>query len=386
MFLQRNRFARSGRIARSSRRPRGNLVTQRPIRVLLIAPSLDIVGGHSVQAKSLLGILRDVPDVQIDFLAINPKLPGPLRFLQRVKYLKTIVTSGTYFCQLMLRAWRYDIVHSFSAANYSFLLSAAPAVLVARLYGKKSIVNYHDGRARQHLAEWRSSCLMRLADRIVTPSEYLVDVFAEFGYTAQPIYNVIEADRFRFRVRRPVRPVFLHNRSFEELYNVPCSLKAFGLVQQRYTDARLTLAHDGPLRAQLEQMVAALGLRNVTFVGTLPPSDLPNLYDAADIYFTSPNIDNMPLSLLECYASGVPVVATKAGGIPYIAADNQTALLVDLNDHEAMARAAFRLLEEDSLAESLALSARAQCNRYTAAAVREAWLKLYRELCPLRDL
>ena len=197
---------------------------------------------------------------------------------------------------------------------------------------------------------------------------------------------MIEADCFRFRVRRPVRPVFLHNRSFEELYNVPCSLRAFGLVQKRYPEARLTLAHDGPLRAQLERIVADLGLRNVTFVGTLPPRDLPDLYDAADIYFTSPNIDNMPLSLLECYASGLPVVATKAGGIPYIASDNQTALLVDLDDHEAMARAAFRLLEEAGLAKSLTTSAREQCKLYSRAAVREAWLNLYRELCPLRDL
>src|ERR1019366_4410322 len=133
------------------------------------------------------------------FLPINPRLPGPLHWLQKIKYLRTVVTSGTFLCKLLLKASRYDILHSFSAANYSFLLSAAPVVLVGRLYGKKSVVNYRDGRASQHLARWRTSRLLRLADRIVTPSEYLVDVFAQFGYRAQSIYNVIDLERFRFR-------------------------------------------------------------------------------------------------------------------------------------------------------------------------------------------
>ena len=186
--------------------------------------------------------------------------------------------------------------------------------------------------------------------------------------------------RFQFRERKPVRPVFLHNRGLEQLYNVPCTLKAFGLVQQRYPDARLTIAHDGPLRAELERTVKEWGLRNVQFVGTVPQSEVPALYAAADIYLTSPNIDNMPGSLLECYASGLPVVATKVGGIPYIARDQETALLVEANDHEAMARAALRLIEEAGLAERLAIAARQQCQLYSGTAIRADWLALYDEL------
>ena len=158
-------------------------LTSRPIRVLLVAPSLDIVGGQAVQASRLLELLQRAPDIQVEFLPINPRLPGPLRHLQKVKYLRTVPTSGTFMFKLLAKAGRYDILHSFSAANYSFLLSAAPAVLASRLFGKRSIVNYRDGRASQHLTGWRTSRLLRLADRIVTPSEYLVDVFAQFGYT-----------------------------------------------------------------------------------------------------------------------------------------------------------------------------------------------------------
>lgn len=355
-------------------------MTSRRARILLIAPSLDIVGGQAVQASRLLDLLQLEPGIEIDFLPINPRLARPLRGLQNVKYLRTILTSGTFLYRLLVRAPKYDVLHSFSASNYSFLLSAALVILVGRLYGKKTIVNYRDGRAIQHLTKWRTSRLLRFADRIVTPSEYLVEVFAQFGYRAQAIPNVIDLDSFRYRERRSVRPVFLHNRGLEELYNVPCTLKAFGLVQQRYREACLTIAHDGPLRAKLERMVGDWGLRNVQFSGIVPPNEVPVLYDAADIYLTSPNLDNMPGSLLECYASGLPVVATKAGGIPYIARDEETALLVELNDHEAMARAALRLIEEVGLAHRIALSAREQCQRYSPAAVRRDWLALYNEV------
>ena len=194
-------------------------------------------------------------------------------------------------------------------------------ILVGRLYGRKVVVHYHDGRAAQHLAGWRSARLLRLADRIMTPSGYLVRVFAQYGYRAEAIFNTIDLGRFRYRERNPVAPVFLHNRGMEELYNIPCALRAFGLVQQRYPASSLVLAHDGPLRGALERMVAEWGLRNVRFVGKVEPESIPKLYDEAGIYLTSSNIDNMPLSLLECYASGLPVVATQAGGIPDMAGD-----------------------------------------------------------------
>jgi glycosyltransferase involved in cell wall biosynthesis len=88
----------------------------------------------------------------------------------------------------------------------------------------------------------------------------------------------------------------------------------------------------------------------------------------------------MPGSLLECFASGLPVIATKAGGIPYIAHDGETALLVELNDHEAMAQAAFRLLEDEELVVRLTSAARVEVQKYDWPLIREGWLETYREL------
>jgi glycosyltransferase involved in cell wall biosynthesis len=249
------------------------------------------------------------------------------------------------------------------------------------LPGKKVILNYRSGEADDHLANWRSALpTIRLADAVISPSGYLVDVFARFGLKIGSIYNIIDPGQFRYRKRRKLRPVFLHNRILEPLYNVHCALRAFQIVQQKYPDATLTVAHDGISRAGLEAFARELGLRNTAFIGRVPHNKIAELYDSVDIYLTCPDLDCMPGSLLECYASGLPLVATKAGGIPYIVKDGETGLLVDLNDHEAMAACALRLLEDEELVERITRQGRKELEKYTGHSVRRQWIRLYRDL------
>jgi glycosyltransferase involved in cell wall biosynthesis len=74
------------------------------------------------------------------------------------------------------------------------------------------------------------------------------------------------------------------------------------------------------------------------------------------------------------------VVTTDAGGIPYIVTHEESALIVPCNDHEAMARNAIRLLEDDSLAVKLGTIGREYCRRFTWLSVRDAWLATYHGL------
>src|SRR5437773_12095019 len=105
----------------------------RPLRVLIVAPSLEILGGQSVQAARLLARLREEPSIDVSFLPVNPKLPGPLRRLQEIKYLRTVLTSLLYCALLLARVHRYEVIHIFSASYFSFLLAPTPAILVAKL-------------------------------------------------------------------------------------------------------------------------------------------------------------------------------------------------------------------------------------------------------------
>ena len=239
-----------------------------PIRVLMVGPSLDIVGGQAVQAARLREELRKFPELEVAFQPVNPRLPGPLALLQRMKYIRTIATESLYLSQLALRVPRYDILHLFSAGYWSFVLAPAPGIVFGSLLGKKTILNYRDGQAEDHLTKFpRAVRLMQRADRIAPPSDFLVDVFQRFGLRAEPIFNIVDSRQFPFRERMHLRPVFFHNRGMEPLYNVPCTLRAFARIQSKYPAARLTLAHDGPLRNDLENLSRQLNLRHVEFVG-----------------------------------------------------------------------------------------------------------------------
>ena len=142
----------------------------------------------------------------------------------------------------------------------------------------------------------------------------------------------------------------------------------------------MTVVGEGAERARLESLAAELQLRSVHFAGRAPHAKMPELYEASDIYLNSPDIDNMPLSIIEAYASGTAVVTTDAGGIPYLVQDEVTGLLVSRGDYLAMARAALRLLREPGLAERLTSRALEECQRYSWEAARENWLSLYHEL------
>lgn len=355
---------------------------QKRLRVLVVAPSLDILGGQSRQAVRLMEGLKREPDLEISFLPHNPRLPGVLRKLQSIKYVRTVVTTLYYIALLLWRVRKYDIIHIFCASYYSYSMSAIPALAISRLYGRKSILNYRSGEAEDHLETWRTAVpTIRWADEVVVPSGYLVDVFARYGLHARAIHNIVELDRFTYRERNPLRPVFLTSRLLEPLYNVPCVLRAFAIVQQSYPDARLTIAADGFLRRDLEALARDLKLRNAEFIGFVKFEEMPALYDAADIYLSATSIDNMPSSLTESMACGLNVVTTDGGGaIPYIMTNEVTGMIVDRDDHQALAAAAIRLLNDNEFALKLVRNAHESTKKFTWPYIRDQWLDLYHEL------
>jgi glycosyltransferase involved in cell wall biosynthesis len=349
-------------------------------RICVVAPSLDIVGGQSVIADQLMTRLRADPDIELTFIPHNPRLPGPLRLLQRVKYLRTITTSVAYVAMLARKLRHQDVVHVFSASYWSFLLAPTPAIVLGRVYGKRVVLNYHSGEAADHLARWRHSAIptLRLADVIAVPSGYLVDVFARFGFKALPVFNFIDPSDIPYRERSSLRPVFLANRNFAPHYNVATVLRAFELIQKNVPDASLIVAGDGEQRDELHALARDLGLQNVAFLGQLPPDRMPALYDTADIYLNASRVDNMPMSVIEAFAAGVPVVTSNAGGIPYLVNDGVTGLLAEPDDYSSLAAHALRLLQEPELVRRLTTAAREEVlRRYTWPAVHQNWRTLY---------
>ena len=355
---------------------------EKKLRVLIVAPSFDILGGQSVQAARLLDRLRQEPSLHADLLPINPRLPGPLVNLQRIKYVRTIVTSIAYVLSLLLRVYKYDVLHVFSASYFSFVLAPTPAILIGKLYGRKILLNYHSGEAEDHLQRWRRSAIptIKLADTVIVPSEYLVRIFHEFGLKAHAIYNLIDTTKFHFRQRSPLRPIFLSNRNLEVHYGVDHVLRGFAIIQGKFPEARLQVVGDGSQRRPLENLALELGLRDTCFTGQVNPNLISDVYDAADIYLNGSQIDNQPLSILEAFASGLPIITTDAGGIPDIVTDEVTGMVIPRGDYAQMAERAISLLNNPERAIQMAEQGRRECLKYSWEAVRSEWLGVYHKL------
>lgn len=353
-----------------------------PVKVCLVGPSMEILGGQAVQLARLLRRLEATPGIQVEFLPMNPRLPGPLRWLQRIKFVRTMVTEFAYWLLLLRRVRRFDVIHAFSPSYWAFLLGPVPAAATARLFRRAALINYHSGEAEDHLTNWRTAIpLLRLAHRIVVPSDYLRDVFARFGLSTVVVPNFVDVESLPFRERSVLRPRVLSNRNLESHYNVSCSIRAFSHIQAKVPSAELVVAGYGSERGKLETLVQELGLRHVRFTGRVTPEEMGRLLDWADVLLNSPDIDNMPLSLIEAQAAGLPLVSTNSGGIPYVVTDGETGLLVPPDDDAAMADAALRLLDDPALVSRISRAARESClARYTWPAVEARWVSLYREM------
>jgi L-malate glycosyltransferase len=350
-----------------------------PLRVAIVVASLRIIGGHSVQAQRLLEGWETEGSVDAWVVPIDPVPPAPFDRLLRIKYLRTVVTQLFYWPLLLRELRRADVVHAFAASFSSFFLAPLPAVVVAKLLGKPVILNYHSGAAADHLRRSRvARCVMRnIVDANVVPSAFLRDVLRSFDIDADVVHNTTDLRQFTYRVRDPLRPRLLCTRNLETVYNLSCVLRAFAKIQTRFPAATLTLVGSGSQEPALRSDAAALAVENVTFAGRVAPSEIHRYYADADIYVQAPSIDNMPLSVLEAFASGLPVVSTDVGGVPSILRDGIDGLLVRENDDAALADQITRLLRDPALGRRLVESAYATLSAYEWPRVREGWLQAY---------
>jgi L-malate glycosyltransferase len=347
------------------------------MRVAVVAASLDILGGQGVQAQALVRSLRE-DGVDAALIPINPRFPFGARWMRRVPYARTVLNELLYVPGLS-RLAMYDVVHVFSASYASFLLAPVPAMLAARLFNKRVVLHYHSGEAQDHLATWGALVhpWLRLADEIVVPSVYLRDVFAKHGYHARVIPNVVNLDVFDYRERRPLRPRLLSTRNLEKYYRVDLIIEAFARYRAICSDATLTIAGYGSEEPRLRAMAAQMTNGGVRFLGKVSPDWMPKLYADSDIYLNASEVDNQPVSILEAFASGLPVISTPAGDIPSMVRHGETGLLVPPEAPLAMARAIAETLNRPERALQMAEQAHSELTRYTWPAVRTVWRGVY---------
>ncbi len=131
---------------------------------------------------------------------------------------------------------------------------------------------------------------------------------------------------------------------------IATTLRAFAVFQKTHANAELTIAGKGPLQPQLESLARSLGIADaVHFPGFLSQKQLAECYGASHIFVhpsempPDENQEGVPNSILEAMATGLPVLATRHGGIPEAVEDGRTGILVNERDHVALAAAMARI-------------------------------------------
>lgn len=155
------------------------------------------------------------------------------------------------------------------------------------------------------------------------------------------------------------------------------ALKAFARLYSQHPQARLVLAGEGPMRSDMEQLAAELGITAaVCFLGHR--DDVPDLMAAADCSLLTSRSEGVPQVVTQALGLGLPTVATAVGGVPELVIDGKTGLLAPSGDDAAVAAALARLIEAPALAQTLGQAARAHArSRYSLAFMLDATENLY---------
>ena len=352
-------------------------------RLALVAEYPPPAAGMTVQAQQLQRRLR-AAGVEVVMIRTNPRLPG---WLARVRYLRGLLRWSRFLWDCR-RLRTVEVAHVFACSGLSFLLFVVPAVILARVWERGVVLHYHGGAAESFAQRHPRLVARTLArvGRLVVPSEYLREVFGRLGYPAEVIGNPTDLAAFPFRERPGGDPIVLSCRNLLPVYDVATSVRAFAAVVRRLPGARLLIAGDGPQLDELRRLAAELGIgAAVEFLGNVPNERMPELLARAQILINSSRVDNLPGSILEAFAAGVPVVSTDAGGIPWLVRDGVNGLLAPVGDWERLGAQAVRLIEDPGMATRLARQGRVTVEELSWERIGARWQAVYAALPSTRS-
>lgn len=349
------------------------------VRLGLVGPLPPPNGGMAMQTLQLARLLRD-EGLVVELVQTNaPYWPA---FAGRITGLRALFRLVPYLWRVWRVAGRVNVIHLMANSGWSWQLFAAPVIWIGWLRSKPVIVNYRGGEAREYLgasARWVKPSLAR-ATQLVVPSGFLREVFSEFGVSASVIPNIIDLKTFHPAPEPPGDAVFtlVITRNLEPIYGLDTAIRALALAREAIPSIQLRIAGSGPQGEELQRLVEGLGLGSaVVFLGRLERHQIVELYHGAHAMLNPSRVDNMPNSVLEALACGLPVISTNVGGVPYIVEDGQTALLVPRDDAQALAQAVVTLYRDSALRRRLREQGCRAVAQYAWEEVRPQWLALY---------
>jgi glycosyltransferase involved in cell wall biosynthesis len=225
-----------------------------------------------------------------------------------------------------------------------------------RAWKNPSIVSFHgaDVTVDMNKPAYRRATrqMLEAVKLVLVRSESLQRAVADLGCDPEKIEiqrTGIPLEEFSFRERSfPENDEwrFVQAGRLIEKKGLPVTLRAFTIFLGKYPNATLTIAGEGPMLGELQKLAGELRIeRTVSFTGFISQEQLRDIYYQSHIFLHPSQIgrdgnqEGIPNSMLEAMASGLPVFATRHGGIPEAIENGVSGVLVPERDHEALARA-----------------------------------------------
>lgn len=257
---------------------------------------------------------------------------------------------------------------------------------ITRRVAVPTVLVLHGGSLPQEASNhpYRIDSTLRMATRVLAPSNYLAQAFRDRGHRVSTLPNLLGAP-ITAHEHPSVdvdAPKVLWMRAFQPVYQPQLAVAAFAALAERYPGATLTMAGpDRGLLADTRSYAVELGIADrVRFPGYLGQHEKAEALFHHDLFLNTTRIDNTPVSVIEAMGAGLPVVATDVGGLRDLAEDGRDALLVPDGDPAALADAMIDVLGHREVAERLRTGGRTVAERHSIEHVRGEWIAILGEI------
>jgi len=279
--------------------------------------------------------------------------------------------------------FHYGVPFAFVAAEVKQRLGWASPLLVGTLHGTDVSTYGRDLAIRPRLAQ-----ALRSLDCLTTVSDSHAQLTSElFGLAAPPqiIPNFIDLARFpavpagRLNGHGgPARPRIAHVSNFRPVKDTPGMVRIFAGIRQ-HMEAELWLIGEGPDLDQVKAILRQTGLeQDARFWGL--QHDVGPILAQADLLLMTSRAESFCLAALEAMACGLPVLATRVGGLPEVVADGETGCLFPVDQPEVAVDLAIDLLSNPTKHRAMREAALRQAVRFSAHQIVPRYEALYQTL------
>ena len=270
------------------------------------------------------------------------------------------------------------LIDTYSTQNFYYALVISQ---LCRLLKLPYIPILHGGNLESRLKHYPkfSRLIFKYSKVNIAPSPFIKSVFESYGYfNIVSIPNALDINNYSFRERHIDTIKLLWVRSFSKIYNPSLAVKVLKQLTNKGYKAELCMvgpdSGDGSFQ-ETQQIAKKLDVP-VTFTGKLPKSEWITLAENYNVFINTTNFDNMPVSVIEAMAIGLPIVSTNVGGIPYLIEHEEDGLLVPANNVLIMTDSIVRLKQEPSLTKTVIKNARTKVETYDWEIVKQEWFKV----------